>query len=335
MAAFHPVEFFGIAADRHIALGHRRRCPTPSDGSEISFSSVDVDETIITCNAIVKASLDLRPSPSPSDLVPEDCFDDVWDYVAATDLTHGGVSRMDLFEKSLHRHDEIALSLAKTIPPAQLYEDYVPCPGSGPGTPALSVASNHPVAPRVVEVPPPFNEQLRTLDIPQSSPTESARGPLARCAKWVSDSKGPWLATVMGGSQDKPVSPDETAGLRQETPGSTITLDGYDVPQQDTLPSFDGPIAVDREFLEESTRKRALDSIEDEERLTSLKEMCASKNPNVVFSSDMVTSLTDAEFRNSKRGQGRPRQYKKLRMRQTESPPQKNSLSSQNSQNSG
>lgn len=229
---------------------------------------------------------------------------------------------MDLFTNSLQRHDEIALSLAKTISPAQMYDDYFPCPGSGPGTPALSVASLREAPPPAVEEPPQFCEQLRTLDIPEPPPVHSATSPLTRWA--LDNTNSPWFATVMGGASSEPPSP-EASGSRQETPTS-ITLDGYHDVQEPGLPSMDDSIAVDAAYLEEATRKRAINSIEpDDERLSTLRELCASHTPNVVFPSNLVVSLTDPHFRKSKRGQGRPRQYKRLRMRQTESPPQKNS----------
>lgn len=46
MAAFHSIEFFGIAADRDIVLESKRRRRSSTPSSDISFSSVDVDESL-------------------------------------------------------------------------------------------------------------------------------------------------------------------------------------------------------------------------------------------------------------------------------------------------
>lgn len=50
---------------------------------------------------------------------------------------------LDRFAGTLQRHEEIALALALHTRLDLPYQDYVPCPGSGPGSPALSVATDH------------------------------------------------------------------------------------------------------------------------------------------------------------------------------------------------
>ncbi|KAK0745704.1 hypothetical protein B0T18DRAFT_136319 [Schizothecium vesticola] len=69
-----------------------------------------------------------------------------------------GLAPLDRFAGTLQRHEKIALALTLHTRIELPYQDYVPCPGSGPGSPALSVATDHirpGAAPSHVEPPLP------------------------------------------------------------------------------------------------------------------------------------------------------------------------------------
>lgn len=72
-------------------------------------------------------------------------------------MTHG-LAPLDRFASTPQRHEKIALAMALHTRIESPYQDYVPCPGSGPGSPALSVATDHirpGVAPSRLEPPLP------------------------------------------------------------------------------------------------------------------------------------------------------------------------------------
>jgi hypothetical protein len=69
-----------------------------------------------------------------------------------------GLTPLDHFAGTLQRHEKIALALTLHTRIELPYQDYVPCPGSGPGSPARSVATDHirpGAAPSRVEPPLP------------------------------------------------------------------------------------------------------------------------------------------------------------------------------------
>lgn len=139
---------------------------------------------------------------------------------------------LNRFASTFERHEQIAFALAGPDSRCQLpYQDYVPCPGSGPGSPAVSDATDYipPAAPIVVEPPKPEPQPSVSLaDIVNAAPSPtSAASPMTR---YLSDpNQGhEWLAVVLEqpSSNTATTQPPEAVPARQDSPTSSITLDG-------------------------------------------------------------------------------------------------------------
>ncbi|KAK0631467.1 hypothetical protein B0T14DRAFT_490017 [Immersiella caudata] len=188
---------------------------------------------------------------------------------------------LDRFSKVFERHEQIALALAGPDSRCQLpYQDYLPCPGSGPGSPAVSVATDYitPAAPVVVEPPQPEPQPTLSFD-DIATASVSANNPMARYLSDMSQSHE-WLAVVMEqpSTEAGPNVTPSNAAPRQDTPASSITLDGdHSLPEGSYL-------AAPVEGLTLSTTRKYED--EDEEILElethtfeALATMCVPHPP--------------------------------------------------------
>jgi len=205
----------------------------------------------------------LQPGTAPSGLLGGKsrycAFDDD---CAGSDLSD--TLPLDRFAKTSQRHEQIALALAGTDSRCHLpYQDYVPCPGSGPGSPAVSIATDYipPAAPVFVEQSRPDLPPSMTLaGITSAPPPVSVNSPLTRYLEDTSQTHE-WLAVVL--EQDAtldsgPADAQETTPTRQDTPTSSITLDGDGS-------MFGGfHLAMPAEGLTSSTTRRREDGDEEE-----------------------------------------------------------------------
>ncbi|KAK4446459.1 hypothetical protein QBC34DRAFT_411727 [Podospora aff. communis PSN243] len=315
--------FFGIAHGRDVVI------LPDEDSSRRDSTSIDVDG-LSACHALFSPSvarvLSLEPqSPTsllsqplsrdalarvsagparPLDAKPNSVFDDDDD----DDDTHNNgdiLLPLDRFSKLYQRHEQIALALSSPYSRWQPYLDYVPCPGSSPGSPAISVATDYipPAAPVTLEAPQPEPQPTLSFeDIATSS--VSVNNPMAR---YLSDMNQPheWLAVVMEKeSTEVDAQPEDTpdsGAPRQDTP-SSITLDG-----DNSLPDGSYLVAPVRSLTPSSTRK-----YEDEE-----EDMDDSAH---TFEA-LATIRTKREERIMANGYSRWRRA--IRMRQSDSPPRK------------
>ncbi|KAK0735203.1 hypothetical protein B0T26DRAFT_98232 [Lasiosphaeria miniovina] len=166
MAIFDPIDFFSIADGRDIVIVHetarRRRGSSPS--SVVSFSSVYVDEECVTRPPWFSSRNPLTPFagpglPSPSvsaQPVPEELdaqlatavdgpFTATLGALAVANRTSIPITiaPLDRFTRNAERHEEIAFSMAVGVRCALPYQDYLPCPGSGPGSVAVSTSTEN------------------------------------------------------------------------------------------------------------------------------------------------------------------------------------------------
>jgi len=189
------------------------------------------------------------PSPGSSfeHLIPEDYFLHLDSASPPAEVAHG-LSTLDYAEKehgeesrdppplrwyktTEERHERIAYRMSSVVAPCAVpYIDFVPFPGSGPGSPALSDATVVIDETDIAELPPPplpLDTVLspRTPEFPPRL-SEESEGPLT-LTRYLADLTEPqeWLAVVM---QDGSQAPDDHLGVdfRQETPVSSITLSG-------------------------------------------------------------------------------------------------------------
>ncbi|KAK3341941.1 hypothetical protein B0T25DRAFT_356190 [Lasiosphaeria hispida] len=279
MAAFDPIEFHGIAYDRDINILHdddnvlgRPESASPS----LSFSSVGFDEALVKCrpwfsvaNPLVALARPPSPTESFTNLTPEDLFahpgqgpfiysssaglyglrDD--DDNTTSDAGPGDMTPLGMWASKPGRHEQIALSLAVGARCQMPYHDYLPCPGSGPGSPAVSTvteAIEPAVRPPCLMVEPPsddipgFTTAAATGRAP--SPTQGSATPVMTPMKrFLSDTHQTheWLALVL----EKPCSrvvegqtqgqvpdmrpatdPGQVGRQNEATPMSSISLDG-------------------------------------------------------------------------------------------------------------
>ncbi|KAK3693375.1 hypothetical protein B0T22DRAFT_39294 [Podospora appendiculata] len=251
MAVFDPIEYQGIAFDRDIIIRHdsrkRRRLSTSS--SIISFGSVEADEDNITCRpwfspASPGTALARRPSPSHSFLylIPEDLF-------ANRDLDSTGTSTsspndrqqcpnnltpLKRFARLPERHEMIALSMAPSARCALPYQDYMPCPGSEPGSAALSVATEtiRPVRPTTVDVvgqTSNLNADVRASAPLNGNPTADRHPPENQSSNW--------LALVLQPNRPTVFELGPLAAAQAETPRSTVSLHGSCASADDVGPA--------------------------------------------------------------------------------------------------
>ncbi|KAK0719287.1 hypothetical protein B0H67DRAFT_149824 [Lasiosphaeris hirsuta] len=283
MAAFDPIEFHGIADDRDINILHHHDnvLGWSSSSSPLSFSSVDFDEVLVKHRpwfSVADPLAALQGPSSPTEsfirLTPEDLFahpangpltrsssDGRYscrgdDGNTTSDADSSDLTPLGLWANKPERHELVALSLAVGARCQMPYQDYLPCPGSGPGSPAVSVVTEA-IAPAVasphVTVEPPSD------DIPEST-TATATGnapPTLRPAapaltpmkRFLSDTHQTheWLALVLekprarlaqdqtrGQVSDFTPAPDPgQGGQSAATPISSISLDGTSNSSQD------------------------------------------------------------------------------------------------------
>ncbi|KAK0657794.1 hypothetical protein B0T16DRAFT_442398 [Cercophora newfieldiana] len=241
------IALFGIAFDRDVFVHE--------DASELHSSYPDLlsgglDSLPITCYPLFSPALPAHSAPqslSPISLSKDQLAKDCLAHPGATPTGNlGGKSAFLLFEddeddylgvclnrfsKTFERHEQIALALASTNPRIEVpYEDYLPCPGSGPGSPAVSVATNYipPAAPIVVETPRPEQQpQVRLADVVNAHSPASTGGPMTRYLSDVSQGHE-WLAVVMQRPSSNAVTTNtrETGPDHHDSPTSSITLDG-------------------------------------------------------------------------------------------------------------
>ena len=144
---------------------------------------------------------------------------------------------LDKFAQEAHRHEQVAAALAvPNIRCKMPYQHYVPCPGSGPGTPAVSVATAPITAPKIIVVIEPETPATwvkvghREPAVPSVSAIYGAAPPpLPQGTTQTTD----WLALVLGKSASSSARPRDhlqTTSPRQGTPTSTATLDGMTHP---------------------------------------------------------------------------------------------------------
>ncbi|KAK3382136.1 hypothetical protein B0T24DRAFT_1583 [Lasiosphaeria ovina] len=247
MAVFDPIDFFSIADGRDIVIVHetarRRRGSSPS--SVVSFSSVHVDEECVTRPPWFSSKNPLTPFagpglPSPS--VSAQLVSEEFDAQLATAVdgpstaTLGALAAanrtsipitlapLDRFTRNAERHEEIAFSMAVGVRCALPYQDYLPCPGSGPGSVAVSTSTEN-IAPfinhnnlatepaflvcpenvlvlvpdHVVLAPAQSQTQTQTLDQHQtdspSPPATTDRSPMSRYLAVGQHHE--WLAVVL------------------------------------------------------------------------------------------------------------------------------------------
>ncbi|KAK3393884.1 hypothetical protein B0H63DRAFT_30224 [Podospora didyma] len=258
MASFDPVEFWGIATGRDIVFRHetagQRRGSTSS--STISFSSVDVDEDIIALTPwFSPASLLSTPkaalgSPASSfvnlspdaHLVQSDGvhFDSVDEWRLTPTLTSETLPPLDRFVAIPERHEKLALALSPNVQCAQPFYDYIPCPGSGPGSAAASTARRSAKATAdsafVVDEPAPTAGPatlqhgitgLNTAQVDSAQPnttspsTMAGRSPLSRYL--ASGHPHEWLAVVLQQPSDPARQLDLQQGLSEQLPAEDVT----------------------------------------------------------------------------------------------------------------
>ncbi|KAK3335196.1 hypothetical protein B0T19DRAFT_2501 [Cercophora scortea] len=251
MAVFHPIEYQGIGADRDIIISHdshkRRRLSTSS--SVISFGSVEADEESITCRpwfspAPPGAALAGRLSPSLSFLylMPEDLFANRDPDSTSTSTPSPGdrqqgpnnLTPLKRFAKLPERHEMIALAMAPSSRCALPYQDYMPCPGSEPGSAALSVATEtiRPVrAPAVGVFDQSFNlnTDLRVSALLNGNATADPQPPENQSSKW--------LALVLQPNRPTALELGPLAAAQAETPRSTVSLHGSCASADDVGPA--------------------------------------------------------------------------------------------------
>jgi hypothetical protein len=244
----------------------------------------------------------------PVDAKPNSMFDDNNDDNDDDDAHNGDILLpLDRFSKLYQRHEQIALALSSPYSRWQLpYLDYVPCPGSSPGSPAISVATDciPPAAPVTVEAPQP--EPQPTLSFEDiATASVSVNNPMAR---YLSDMNQPheWLAVVMEKESTevdaKPEDTPDSGAHRQDTP-SSITLDG-----DNSLPDGSYLVAPVWSLTPSSTRKYEDEDEEDMEDSAHTFEALA-------------TLRTKRKERIMANGYSRWR--RPIRMRQSDSPPHK------------
>jgi len=155
-----------------------------------------------------------------------------------------GLAPLDRFAGTLQRHEKIALALTLHTRIELPYQDYVPCPGSGPGSPALSVATN-PIrpsaAPLLVEPPLPRLSvgklALGSLADPQSL-LHAGPTPMSR---FLADA-GPyeWMAPTFDNTVLPTIEVDDAhyAQLSSAEPSLTLDETRAHANQDDTSPAI-------------------------------------------------------------------------------------------------
>lgn len=140
------------------------------------------------------------------------------------------LSLLDRFAGTLQRHEEIALALTLHTRIEMPYQDYVPCPGSGPGSPALSVATDHirpGAAPSRLEPPLP-RIGLGKLALGALADPHTIRnaGPTPM-SRFLADA-GPyeWMATTFGSTTVLPtIEVDDSHYIQPDSAEAALTLD--------------------------------------------------------------------------------------------------------------
>lgn len=290
MAAFDPIEFFGVALDRDVAIHHESSKPRRDSvdaESYISFDSIDVNEerrvlpichfacrmretvdrrVVAFSGSNLGCSVTCRPwfwsatpppaaagPPSPGSslehLIPEDYFlhldsasppAELAPSLSALTCTQDEDDQesrdpppLRWYKTTEERHEQIAYRLSSVVAPCEVpYIDFVPFPGSGPGSPALSdkdVDCPTDITDLVKALPPP-PLPLDTVPPPQTPDhfprlSEEPEDHLT-LTRYLADLTEPheWLAVVLQHGSPPDDQPD--ADSREETPVSSITLSG-------------------------------------------------------------------------------------------------------------
>ncbi|KAK3329146.1 hypothetical protein B0H66DRAFT_14536 [Apodospora peruviana] len=235
MAVFDRIEYFGIAVDRDISIprARRNRRQHSTSSSDISLSLVEVDELSITAtpwffqpNQGDTKLTPSSPSNSPFPLVPEQHFvvpvsntgellmdgSNVWHNSRST-TGHDALAPLERFIQCAERHEKIAVSLAADARYELPYQDYMPCPGSGPGSGAVSVATKS-TRPSQIGRPEAVGQahsllpQLTTLPVESPKPVEE--GPIMM-RRYLADlgQEPNWLSVVLEHPQPHPETREE------------------------------------------------------------------------------------------------------------------------------
>ncbi|KAK1834409.1 hypothetical protein QBC39DRAFT_26427 [Podospora conica] len=237
MAAIGPIEVFGIAFGRAVAIHHGTAVDDiGSPSSEISFSSIDVDEDKVTRTLRGPPTGSTSPpSFSSAPIVHEDMFlgdiGSVLTQDAVRQIPRARAPPIVRFLDTLQRHESTALAVARHTPRDVPYLNYVPSPGSDLGSPALSVATNYILpgaAPPSVEPPLP-RLPVGTLALCSlAGPRALLNAGPTPMSRFLADA-GPyeWMAPTFDNTTVLPtieMDDDHSAGLSSTEP--SLTLDG-------------------------------------------------------------------------------------------------------------
>ncbi|KAK1752727.1 hypothetical protein QBC47DRAFT_405043 [Echria macrotheca] len=353
MAVFHPVEVFGVAADRDIVIRKSRRGSTSAE-SIISLDDVVLNESVTKLpwfsmaapSAWDKAAAPVSPSSSFANLVPEDIFAQLSGVSSLAGCSSNRSSAvddspelwestpLDRFAKTPQRHEQIAISLTEVVAPcSQSYIDYLPCPGSAPGSPAVSIATDYippahiPVAVQPPFMPPPLDVMF--APIPKPPPVLSLQVNMPDMSRTRE-----WLAVVL--EADEQLDPT----TRQDTP-SSVTLsagaghtDG-DIIEIDKAAMVLQP-SVERDDTDDSACEQEQEWLVQDPSILSVQQMSGPPPPDdpVCLVDERTKWLMDEVRRNTRMMRNGPaggakRQLKTPRMRQVhESPPFKRARTS-------
>jgi len=177
----------------------------------------------------------LPPSVSlpPAHIIPEDNLlsEMSSERAARGDMaSRKDLSPLDRFASTLQRHEKIAMKMTLHSCIQLPYQDYVPCPGSGSGSPALSVATDHirpGTAPLRVEPPLPRLSvgklALGSIADPQTL-LHAGPTPMSRFLADVDSYE--WMAPTFDNTTVLPtIETDDVLYTRRDSPEPSLTLE--------------------------------------------------------------------------------------------------------------
>ncbi|KAK0630341.1 hypothetical protein B0T17DRAFT_219072 [Bombardia bombarda] len=341
MAAASFTDLFGIAFDRDINIVHQtrdqRRDSSATSSSDISLSSIATDEESSTGRCSSASPVNSPPPPEHDLLSPLASFDALVPQgllresnfvptnlsghdLAALDNRNwvpapSQLSAIDRFAMFPERHELIALSVALDARCELAYHDYVPCPGSGPGSAAVSVATEFVRPPQVAHLDARADTLVQSRSADPAVAASDLSPPHQR-----SDMSRQWMALVLDTTLDTRDAQPRTTGPPNAVVGSDAATCALDARQ--TNP----PHSNMSETLDKARFAAALAArIQESSGKSELAGSYCDNDGDDASESSLVRNIREkkqAERRAIEKK--RPRSHKRPRLRHPDSPPRSN-----------